>query len=134
MSERAYNVQGAKSSIASSVSTLSPEVKEVTVKDTVDAGKFASEQHMQQEDMLNERKVEIETTSVSSDSESLPTTSTASTSTSEHRNVSDDSALIEQFQQLVKEFQDIIQNNPQLVALAGNIMTKVISVPKSCTT
>ncbi|KAF9950587.1 hypothetical protein BGZ72_007775 [Mortierella alpina] len=58
---------------------------------------------------------------------SAPSTSTASTSTSDRGPTADDSALIEQFQMLVKEFQDIIQNNPQLVALAGSIMTKILS-------
>lgn len=56
----------------------------------------------------------------------LPSTTSASTSTSERPyDDDDDRALMEQFQLLIKEFQEIIQNNPQLVALAGNIMTKV---------
>ncbi|KAI9238353.1 MAG: hypothetical protein BYD32DRAFT_413933 [Podila humilis] len=56
----------------------------------------------------------------------LPSTTSTSTSTSERPyNDDDDRALMEQFQLLIKEFQEIIQNNPQLVALAGNIMTKV---------
>lgn len=58
---------------------------------------------------------------------SAPSTATASTSTSDRVSTADDKALIEQFQMLVKEFQDIIQNNPQLVALAGSIMTKILS-------
>lgn len=57
----------------------------------------------------------------------LPSTTSASTSTSERPHDDDDRALMEQFQLLIKEFQEIIQNNPQLVALAGNIMTKVTS-------
>ncbi|KAF8924620.1 hypothetical protein BGZ52_007956, partial [Haplosporangium bisporale] len=35
-----------------------------------------------------------------------------------------DRALIEQFQMLIQEFQHVIQNNPQMVALAGSIMNK----------
>ncbi|KAF9386404.1 hypothetical protein CPC16_007560, partial [Podila verticillata] len=38
-----------------------------------------------------------------------------------------DRALIEQFQMLIQEFQHVIQNNPQMVALAGSIMNKILS-------
>lgn len=39
-----------------------------------------------------------------------------------------DRALIEQFQMLIQEFQHVIQNNPQMVALAGSIMNKVCNI------
>ncbi|KAF9082891.1 hypothetical protein BGX23_011973, partial [Mortierella sp. AD031] len=38
-----------------------------------------------------------------------------------------DAALIEQFQMLIQEFQHVIQNNPQLVTIAGGIMNKIMS-------
>jgi len=57
--------------------------------------------------------------------QAVPATATASTSTSERPMGADDRALIEQFQLLIKEFQDVIQNNPQLVAIAGSILNKV---------
>ncbi|OAQ29075.1 hypothetical protein K457DRAFT_524347 [Linnemannia elongata AG-77] len=38
-----------------------------------------------------------------------------------------DRALIEQFQMLIQEFQHVIQNNPQLVTIAGSIMNKILS-------
>ncbi|KAG0250397.1 hypothetical protein BG011_008385 [Mortierella polycephala] len=69
--------------------------------------------------------------------QSVPSTSTASTSTASaststsERNFGDtEKALIDQFQMLIKEFQDIIKSNPQLVALAGNIMNKIMSNAK----
>ncbi|KAF9178319.1 hypothetical protein BGZ50_007823 [Haplosporangium sp. Z 11] len=40
---------------------------------------------------------------------------------------SGDRALLEQFQMLIQEFQHVIQNNPQLVELAGSIMQKILS-------
>lgn len=43
-----------------------------------------------------------------------------------------DRALIEQFQMLIQEFQHVIQNNPQLVALAGSIMNKVCIRSVAC--
>lgn len=43
-----------------------------------------------------------------------------------------DSALIEQFQMLIQEFQHVIQNNPQMVALAGSIMNKVCNIVALC--
>lgn len=43
-----------------------------------------------------------------------------------------DRALIEQFQMLIQEFQHVIQNNPQMVALAGSIMNKVCNIAASC--
>ncbi|KAF9425209.1 hypothetical protein BGZ94_007748 [Podila epigama] len=57
---------------------------------------------------------------------SFAATST-STSTSEQSYQDGDKALMEQFQLLIKEFQHIIQNNPQLVALAGSIMSKILN-------
>ncbi|KAF9132354.1 hypothetical protein BG015_003727, partial [Linnemannia schmuckeri] len=38
-----------------------------------------------------------------------------------------DRALIEQFKMLIREFQHVIQNNPQLVTIAGSIMNKIMS-------
>ncbi|KAF9160551.1 hypothetical protein DFQ26_005398 [Actinomortierella ambigua] len=60
----------------------------------------------------------------------LPSTSTASTSTSERDYGDEDRALFEQFQLLVREFQHVIQNNPQLVALAGTILDKIVNQVK----
>ncbi|KAG0203634.1 hypothetical protein BGX28_004121 [Mortierella sp. GBA30] len=50
----------------------------------------------------------------------VPTEGSASSS-------SGDRDLLEQFQMLIQEFQHVIQNNPQLVALAGSIMNKILS-------
>ncbi|KAG0347406.1 hypothetical protein BG004_007837 [Podila humilis] len=41
--------------------------------------------------------------------------------------IDNEPALIQQFQMLIQEFQHVIENNPQLVALAGSIMNKILS-------
>ncbi|KAF9934210.1 hypothetical protein FBU30_002903 [Linnemannia zychae] len=136
--EGTINVQDTKSSIESSVSTLSEafadysaSVKELSMQNDreTEAGNRKKDYRVEVEPVP---RVTDPTNSVNEPANVTPPpptvpTSTASTSTSQHYNISDDTALIEQFQLLIKEFQEIIQNNPQLVSLAGNIMNKILS-------
>ncbi|KAF9432005.1 hypothetical protein BGZ76_011416 [Entomortierella beljakovae] len=98
--------------------TTVPEVKQQSPIDSY--VKNQEEEENEEEENEEEEKLNRSILSTST------STSTASTSTSDRTN-EEDRALLEQFQQLIKEFQEVIQNNPQLVALASSIMCKIMS-------
>ncbi|KAG0235227.1 hypothetical protein BGW42_005691 [Actinomortierella wolfii] len=60
----------------------------------------------------------------------LPSASTTSSSMNARNYDDEDRALFEQFQLLIREFQHVIQNNPQLVALASSIFDKIVNQVK----